>query len=114
MTYREPAQTTRRTRIRRIRVAGVLVGIAAIAAALVHQLLPSSSSTAESPIDIPRSEHRGALGEALPSTVWPADGEAAVQIGQSQVQAGPNQRAAAIASLAKGMTAHLVLSDHPR
>jgi D-alanyl-D-alanine carboxypeptidase (penicillin-binding protein 5/6) len=45
--------------------------------------------------------------------VWPADGQAAVQIGQSQVQAGPNQHAAAIASVAKVMTAYLVLRDHP-
>ena len=115
MTYREPARTTtRRIRIRRIRVAGLLVVIAAIAAALGYQLLASSSSTAASPIDVLRSEHRGALGEALPSTVWPADGQAAfVQTGQSQVQAGPNQHAAAIASVAKVMTAYLVLRDHP-
>jgi D-alanyl-D-alanine carboxypeptidase (penicillin-binding protein 5/6) len=30
-----------------------------------------------------------------------------------QVQAGPNQHAAAIASVAKVMTAYLVLRDHP-
>ena len=36
-----------------------------------------------------------------------------VQIGQSQVQAGPNQHAAPIASVAKVMTAYLVLRDHP-
>ena len=115
MAYSEPARTTtRRIRIRRIRVAGLLVVIAAIAAALGHQLLASSSSTAASPIDVLRSEHRGALGEAVPSTVWPAHGQAAfVQIGQSQVQAGPNQHAAAIASVAKVMTAYLVLRDHP-
>jgi zinc D-Ala-D-Ala carboxypeptidase len=72
MTYIEPARTTtRRIRIRRIRVAGLLVVIAAIAAALGHQSLASSSSTATSPIDVLRSEHRGlrsehrgALGEA--------------------------------------------------
>ena len=115
MTYSKPARTTtRRIRIRRIRVAGLLVVIAAIAAALGYRLLASSSSTAASPIDVLRSEHRGALGEALPSTVWPADGQAAfVQTGQSQVQAGPNQHAAAIASVAKVMTAYLVLRDHP-
>jgi D-alanyl-D-alanine carboxypeptidase (penicillin-binding protein 5/6) len=45
--------------------------------------------------------------------VWPAHGQAAVQIGQSQLQAGPNQHAAAIASVAKVMTAYLVLRDHP-
>ena len=65
MTYSQPARTTtRRIRIRRIRVAGLLVVIAAIAAALGYQLPASSSSTAASPIDVPRSEHRGALGEA--------------------------------------------------
>ena len=50
----------------------------------------------------------------MPGTVWPADGQAAfVQTGQSQVHAGPNQHAAAIASVAKVMTAYLVLRDHP-
>jgi serine-type D-Ala-D-Ala carboxypeptidase (penicillin-binding protein 5/6) len=114
VTYREPARmSTRRIQIRWIRVAGLLVVIAAIAA-LGHQLLASSSSTAEPPVDVPRSEHRGALGEALPSTVWPAHGQAAfVLTGQSQVQAGPNQHAAPIASVAKVMTAYLVLRDHP-
>ena len=113
MTYRQPARpTTRQIRIRWIRVTGLLVVVAAITA-FGHRLPASSSSTAESPVDVPRSEHRGALGEALPSTVWPAHGQAAVQIGQSQVQAGPNQHAAAIASVAKVMTAYLVLRDHP-
>ena len=112
MTYREAARTaTRRIRIRRIRVAGLLVVITAIAA-LGYKLL--ASSTAASRSGVLRSEPRGALGEALPSTVWPAYGQAAfVQGGQSQVQAGPNQHAAAIASVAKVMTAYLVLRDHP-
>jgi zinc D-Ala-D-Ala carboxypeptidase len=77
VTYSEPARTTTR-RIPRILVAGLLVVIAAIAAALGYQLLASSFSTAASPIDVLRiehrgirsehrglrSEHRGALGEA--------------------------------------------------
>src|SRR5207248_3372053 len=70
-------------------------------------------STDGSPGDALRSKHRGPRGEALPSTVWPVDGQAAVQVGQSQVHAGPKQHAAAIASLAKVMTAYLVLRDHP-
>src|SRR5205809_173130 len=103
MSFSEPARTTTRPiRIRRVRVAVLLVLIAAIAAALGYQLVPSSSSTAASPID------------AVPSTVWPAHGQAAfVLTGQSQVQVGPNQHAAAIASVAKVMTAYLVLRDHP-
>jgi hypothetical protein len=79
VTHSERARTTtRRIRIRRIRVAGLLVVIAAIAAVLGYQLLVSSSSTAALPIDVLheerpglRSEHRGlrlerrgALGEA--------------------------------------------------
>jgi D-alanyl-D-alanine carboxypeptidase (penicillin-binding protein 5/6) len=115
MTYREPARTTpRRIRIRRARVAGLLVGIAAIAAALGYQSLTPSTSTAAPPIDVLRNERRGALGEALPGTGWPPHGQAAfIRTGQSQVQAGPNQHPAAIASLAKVMTAYLVLRDHP-
>jgi serine-type D-Ala-D-Ala carboxypeptidase (penicillin-binding protein 5/6) len=116
VTHREPARTTtRRIRIRRIRVAGLLVVIAASAAALGHQLLASSSSTAAPPpIHVLRGEHRAALGDAVPSSVWPAFGQAAfVLTGQSQVQVGPNQHAAAIASVAKVMTAYLVLRDRP-
>ncbi len=66
MIYSEPARTpTRRIRIRRVRVAGLLVAIAAIAAALGYQSLESSSSTTiASPADVLRGEHRGALGEA--------------------------------------------------
>jgi D-alanyl-D-alanine carboxypeptidase len=61
MTYSEPARTTtRRIRIRRIRAAGLLVIIAAIAAPLGYESLASSSSTAASAIDVHRSEHLGA------------------------------------------------------
>jgi D-alanyl-D-alanine carboxypeptidase len=63
MTHSEPARTTTR-RTPRILVAGLLVVFAAIAAALGYQSLASSSSTAASPIDVPRSEHRRAPGEA--------------------------------------------------
>jgi D-alanyl-D-alanine carboxypeptidase (penicillin-binding protein 5/6) len=113
MTSSTRARTpTRRIRIRRTRVAGLLLVVAAIAGARGYQVLASSSSTPASPLDVLRSEH-GALGEAVPGTVWPAHGQAAVQIGQSQVQAGPNQHAAAIASVAKVMTAYVVLRDHP-
>src|SRR4029450_6426009 len=118
MTDSNPARPAAR-RIPRLLVAGLLVVLAALAAALGHRSLASpssaasSSATAAAPTDVPRGEHRGAPGEALPSTVWPAQGQAAVQTGQARVQAGPNQYAAAIASVAKVMTAYLVLRDHP-
>jgi zinc D-Ala-D-Ala carboxypeptidase len=64
VTYCEPARTTtRRIRTRRIRVAVPLVLLAAIAAVLGSQLPASSSSTATSPTDVPRSEHHGLRGE---------------------------------------------------
>jgi D-alanyl-D-alanine carboxypeptidase (penicillin-binding protein 5/6) len=115
MAYSKPARTTtRRIRIRRTRVAGLLVVVAAFAASLGYQVLASSSSKAESSIQVLRSEHRGALGGVVPGTVWPAFGQAAfVEAGQSRIQAGPNQHAGAIASVAKVMTAYLVLRDHP-
>jgi D-alanyl-D-alanine carboxypeptidase (penicillin-binding protein 5/6) len=113
-TSKRARATTRRrrsrVRIRRIRVAGVFVAIAAIAVAVALQLPASSSSTAASSIGALRGEDRG----AFPNTVWPADGQAAfVVTGQSRINAGPNQHAAAIASVAKVMTAYLVLRDHP-
>jgi D-alanyl-D-alanine carboxypeptidase (penicillin-binding protein 5/6) len=104
--------TARRTRIRTVRVAGLLVVIAAIAA-LGYRLLASSSSTGAPSVDAVRSGHRGARGVALPGTVWPSYGQAAVRLGQAQLQAGPNQHAAPIASVAKVMTAYLVLRDQP-
>ncbi len=113
MTYRKRARaTTRRIRIRWVRGAGLLVVIAAIAAALGSQLLASSSSAA-APVDTLRSARRGSLGGALANTAWPTYGQAAIQIGKSQIQAGPGQHAAAIASVAKVMTAYVVLRDHP-
>jgi serine-type D-Ala-D-Ala carboxypeptidase (penicillin-binding protein 5/6) len=91
----------------------LLVVLAAIAVSIGHRLSASSSSASRSATDVLDSS-RGALGEAVPSTVWPADGQAAfVEAGQPQVRAGPNQHAAPIASLAKVMTAYLVLRDHP-
>jgi D-alanyl-D-alanine carboxypeptidase len=62
MTRSEPARTTTR-RIPRILVHGLLVVIAAIAAARGYELLASSPSTAAAPVDVPRSEHRGLRSE---------------------------------------------------
>jgi D-alanyl-D-alanine carboxypeptidase len=66
VSYSEPARTTiRRIRIRRTRAAGLLVVIAAIAAAIGYQSLASSSSTAARPIHVPRGEHRSLRSEHL-------------------------------------------------
>ena len=82
--------------------------VVASAAAVGHHVV-AASSTGPSSIEILRINHR----DAVVSMAWPASGQAAVQIGQSQIQVGPNQHAAPIASVAKVMTAYLVLRDHP-
>jgi zinc D-Ala-D-Ala carboxypeptidase len=83
VTYSAPARRApRRIRIRKIRVAGLLAAIAAVAVALGYQSLPSSSltvpsrstapspstaplpSSAAPPVDRSRNERRDALGEA--------------------------------------------------
>ena len=62
MSYSEPARTTTR-RIPRILLHGLLAVIAAIAAARGYELAASSSSTAASPVDVSRSEHRDLRSE---------------------------------------------------
>jgi D-alanyl-D-alanine carboxypeptidase (penicillin-binding protein 5/6) len=126
MTHNGPARTTLR-RILRILLAGSLVVIAAIAT-LGHRLTTSSTSTAALPtIDGFHSTHGDELGTGLagtmrpahrpaelPGSLWPAYGQAAVVLsGQPRIHVGPNQHAAPIASLAKVMTAYLILRDHP-
>ena len=96
MAYREPRRT--------IRLTGLLVLVAAIAAAVGYRPVTSSSPKVASPLRVAR---------AVPRTVWPASGQAAVQIGDAPIQESPNGHAAAIASVAKVMTAYLVLRDHP-
>ena len=113
MACSKPARRTiYRSRIRWTRVTGLVV-VTAIAAAFAYRSL-APSSTAASRIEAFRSEHHGAPSETVSSTVWPAFGQAAfVRSGRSQIQVGPNQHSAAIASIAKVMTAFLVLRDHP-
>jgi D-alanyl-D-alanine carboxypeptidase (penicillin-binding protein 5/6) len=111
MTYSNRARTTtRRIRIRWIRVAVLLIALAAIVA--LGSKVPASS-TATPATDVLRSAHGGALG-TVAGAVWSAYGQAAFsQTGRAKIQAGPNQHAAPIASVAKVMTAYVVLRDHP-
>jgi D-alanyl-D-alanine carboxypeptidase (penicillin-binding protein 5/6) len=113
VNHRNQARAAARPiRIRRKRVAVVLVVTTAIAASLASHVLPSSSSGTAPPDEVP-AEHRAARGVAVSAAVWPDHGQAAVRIGRSTIQAGPNQHPAPIASVAKVMTAYLVLRDHP-
>src|ERR1051325_12049609 len=108
MTYGKRARITRGTQSRGNRATGFLVVTAAVIASVVPHLPASSSSTAASPRGLLRSHQGHPLVNAVRRNVWPPDGQAAVQMGQSQIQAGPNQHAAPIASVAKAMTAYLV------
>ena len=107
----------------------LLAGLLAVIAAIVvldHQSPSTSSSTAASPpANVLRTDRRLGSGKAsrstelrahraVPRDVWPDAGQAAfVETGQSQVHAGPDQHPAPIASVAKVMTAYVVLRDHP-
>jgi len=64
MPYSESATTIYRSRVRRGRVVGLLVVIAAAAAGLGYRSLAPSSSTAASPTHVPGIENRGPLGVA--------------------------------------------------
>jgi D-alanyl-D-alanine carboxypeptidase (penicillin-binding protein 5/6) len=108
MTYGGQARAKRhRIRVRRIRAAVFVLVLGALATAFAHRLLASSPSKAAAPKVVVRA------GELL-RTVWPAYGQAAfIESGSSVIHAGPNQHAAPIASVAKVMTAYLVLRGHP-
>jgi serine-type D-Ala-D-Ala carboxypeptidase (penicillin-binding protein 5/6) len=114
MTYR-PARTP--TRRRPAIFAACLIALAAAIAILDYQS-PSFSTqrTASLPNHVPRMHHRRARANAptVSSNVWPADGQAAfIETGDRRIHAGPNQHPAPIASVAKVMTAYVVLHDHP-
>jgi serine-type D-Ala-D-Ala carboxypeptidase (penicillin-binding protein 5/6) len=91
----------------------LLAGLPAVIAALVlvgHLSPPSGSGAAARTRDVLRAEQ----GRAVPHDVWPADGQAAFMLtGEPGIHAGPNQHPAPIASVAKVMTAFVVLRDHP-
>jgi D-alanyl-D-alanine carboxypeptidase len=72
MNDSQPARTPT-PRIPRILVAGLLVVSAATGATLGYQLQASPSSAAASPIDVVRSEHRGAAQATVPDSPHAGD-----------------------------------------
>jgi serine-type D-Ala-D-Ala carboxypeptidase (penicillin-binding protein 5/6) len=91
-----------------------LLALSAASAALAYRSSQSSSSPAASSTGTLRGQQRGVLGDVVAGTVWPAYGQAAfIKTGQPQIDASPNQHPAPIASVAKVVTAYLVLRDHP-
>ena len=103
-----------------------LLAVIAAFVVLDHQSPPSSTSrAAPPPASVLRTDRRLASGKAsrdaelrahraVPAGVWPAAGQAAfAETGQPVIHAGPDQHPAPIASVAKVMTAYVVLRDHP-
>jgi D-alanyl-D-alanine carboxypeptidase (penicillin-binding protein 5/6) len=63
--------------------------------------------TTDTTVKTLRDEH------PFPRSAWPVDGQAAFVATGGPLRAGPNQHPAPIASVAKVMTAYVVLRDHP-
>ena len=91
-------------------MAGLLAGLAAVV--LLSRPLSSAIPGGDDPFG---PLHRPWRGGAVPRHVWPAEGQAAFVLGgaRQRIHAGPHGHPAPIASLAKVMTAYLVLRDHP-
>ena len=110
MTRAASARTTGRTL--RLLVAGLATVAAAITATFVYQ---SASSQATSPQPAtaqpgPVTSRNGPLG----AIVWPASGVSAAGISGFGVLPGPGaSQPVPIASVAKVMTAYVILRDHP-
>jgi D-alanyl-D-alanine carboxypeptidase (penicillin-binding protein 5/6) len=86
----------RRRRARWIVATVVIVALAAAGSFLLY----------ERHIDDTRRDYIAADG-------WPTNGQAAVQVGDAAPEASPDAQPAPIASMAKVMTAYLVLKTHP-
>ena len=116
MSQSQLARTPTR-RLPGVAAVGALVALVAVATVLGYQSLTTSPSTASAPLD--RGSARSGvsaetLSDPLPGWVWPAQGQAAFVVsGHTKIHAGPRQSAAPIASVAKVMTAYLVLRHHP-
>jgi D-alanyl-D-alanine carboxypeptidase (penicillin-binding protein 5/6) len=101
--------------------AGLLLIMATIATLGDRRTISSISTAALPAIDGVHGKRSGSVSRSTgprayrpSSSLWPAYGQAAVILsGEVLIHVGPNQHAAPIASLAKVMTAYLVLRHHP-
>ena len=106
MTDQQPVRTL--THRLALLGAGLLVVIAVVFA-VDHPTEPRLA-LGDAPATTIAPTHGGAVSES----VWPDDGQAAFTVaGKPRIHAGPHQHPAPIASVAKVMTAYLVLRAHP-
>lgn len=85
----------------------LVVAFGALSLRAVTMAVPRVRAASPRPLVVP-------LAGAAPAPLWPAQGEGAVEIqGLSPIDHSPNGTPVPIASLAKMMTAYVVLADHP-
>jgi serine-type D-Ala-D-Ala carboxypeptidase (penicillin-binding protein 5/6) len=112
---REPGQASTRNRRHR-GILALLAALACLAAFAVAELKTSPSGPAAPPpgTATPAAGAAAPRQEQLAAVSWPDDGVSAADISGIGVVAGPGAtRPVPIASVAKLMTAYVVLHDHP-
>jgi D-alanyl-D-alanine carboxypeptidase (penicillin-binding protein 5/6) len=116
VTYGEPARTAapRPYGRRRVLLVAVLAVLAATACAAPRHLLNNAQDRSSLPDEKGRSSLLDDKDRASLSTHgWPLGGQGAYVLGNGRPAVSPHQRPVPIASVAKVMTAYLVLEHHP-
>jgi D-alanyl-D-alanine carboxypeptidase len=104
-----PPDTLLRTSVRRVKIWSPLVVVLVIVFCVVQAVRPLPAPTLA--LTAPASY---TFGGAKPSVPWPAEGQAALEVqGLGSMGTYGAQKPEPIASVAKIMTAYLVLRDHP-
>ncbi|MFD7772088.1 D-alanyl-D-alanine carboxypeptidase, partial [Streptomyces sp. NPDC059787] len=104
-----PPQTPLRTAVRRVKIWTPLVLLLVIVFAVVQNMRPLPAPALEL-----TAEDGYTFEGAKPEIPWPADGQAALDVdGIGTFGSSGEQKPVPIASVAKVMTAYLVLRDHP-
>ncbi|MEV8595200.1 D-alanyl-D-alanine carboxypeptidase [Streptomyces sp. NPDC052012] len=104
-----PPETPLRTAVRRVKIWTPLVLLLAIVFAVVQNMRPLPEPT----LDL-TAEDSYTFEGGKPNIPWPADGQAALDVqGIGTFGSSGEQKPVPIASVAKVMTAYLILRDHP-
>ncbi|HEX5567309.1 MAG TPA: serine hydrolase, partial [Streptomyces sp.] len=104
-----PPETPLRVAVRRIKIWSPLVVLLAIVLAVVQFLRPLPA-----PELILTASATHSFGGDAPSLVWPSEGQAYIEVeGLGPLGSYGEQKPVPIASVAKAMTAYIILRDHP-
>ncbi|MEV7884432.1 serine hydrolase [Streptomyces sp. NPDC002817] len=104
-----PPQTPLRTTFRRVKIWTPLVLLLAVVFAVAQSMRPLPTPTLEL-----TAEDSYSFGGSKVDIPWPADGQAALDVqGIGSFGSSGDQKPVPIASVAKVMTAYVILRDHP-